>query len=499
MFFACNGPIEQLDSSLTKDEKGHRTAFGEVVVACTQIMMLAMDYYSSWPQTVANWSQSVVQDGGRVLKTMSLAYELYWHLNGNLVLRHAMTKVIDEGFHSSSILRNAATLSHPNINPIAHQQAFAVLSEILSMHYDYDGELPGKNQLALKPELLAVKNPHGQWVLPTRTATMVLANRGGLQVIRGGAITIILDYTQGQIDFTEGPSVVGGILVIEYRNRRIATYEHQFDIDLDRNNGYRAVADYWEERRRRCLPEVVRGKSAGAKAILQHQVQLDELLLAACDNILQAMLLGDPVVNETLYQALYFAELCEHGFDDGVFARLNPRYLDDCICSAAVWKNYRCLKFLPKRLSADLKIGLKALDGATEDNLDGVWGALFVYTEIPMDELAKAYATGPFGLPGSSKRMPRRIKTPAFLSALVSEFPEVLDDVENSPVFSCQEEVDEFLDRERVGLKQVFHDIINVGDKMPSDAYSLALKVLEFADKPVGLPLFGDEMTVSAF
>ena len=479
----------RLQHSAQKDfesEEGNLTAYGQVVVNCVHLMQLSLEYFDS-ETTVLEWQHS---GPDILLRKISLAYEAYWHFNGDFLLRSAMNDALEYG--ATPFSRNTRTFRHPNVDPVYHQQVVSVVSEIVSLYFDYDGFLPKKHKPPLKPWLLATETPTQDWKLPSTKNTLTLDNMGVRQLIRGSSFSIELCYKGASLAQGDNVEIRGGTVTVVDQGKLIYSGDHSFTIDLDRNNGYTAVIDYWQAGRCRWLPVILKQQQKMTGAIAAHLEQIEVLMQEACDNLLQLAMSTRLEVRSKIHEHLYHLELTRHNFCDYLFRQLQHEYLNSNLCANAVSKNYRCIQFLPGRELENLRIGLEALTYARSEIIGDVWGHIFCHTHIQLDDLAKAYIKDNSDCYTS---LPLRLKTEEIRRYTVETHPNCLNYTMDTTVFANQEEFEIFLELEKTGLAETVLTIMNISGFTPRKAYERARETASLTVEAKALPTLGGTVT----
>jgi len=476
----------KLKRSAQKDfetEEGDLTAYGEVVVSCVNLMHLSLQYFDS-ETTVLAWQQP--SDRNEFLRKVSLAYEAYWHLNGDFLLRSTMNDAIESSLLATPFFRNIRTFRHPDVDPIYHQQVVSVVSEIVSLFFDYDGFLPKKHKPALRPWLLATQTPTQDWKLPIAKNTLTLVSMGGRQLIRGGSFSIELCYDRFSTRFGDNAEIVGGTVTVVDQGKLIHSDDHSFVVDLDRNNGYTAVVDYWHAGKCRWLPVILKQQRKMASAIAAHLAQIEELMLEACDNLLQIAIENRPEYCLEIHGHLYSRELKWHNFSEYLFRKLRHEYMSSTLCANAVSRNYRCIEFLPDHERKNLDIGLAALSNARSEIISDVWGHLFCHTQMQLGDLATIYIK--VGGSVCYTSLPMRLRTEEIRRYMVKTHPDCLNYDTNTTVFANQEEFVDFLELEKTGLAKTVINNMLLTDFSPRQSYEKTLLSNSLTLEPEELP-----------
>ena len=476
---------EKLKSSaqkafVTKD--GDLTEYGEVVVSCAKLMNLSLEYFDS-EETILHWHGP---DREGVLRTVCLAYEVYWHFNGDFLIRSTMNDALESNSLSSPFFRNARTFRHTKVDPVYHQLVASVVSEVVNLFIDYDGFLPKKHKPALKPWLLATETPSHDWELPNIKNTLTLDNMGERQLIHGGSFSIELCYNGASLSLGDKVEIVGGTVKVIDEGKLIHSGDHSFTIDLDRINGYTAEVNYWHQGKFRLLPAILKQHQKMTLSIAKRLEQIEELMLEACDNLLKVAMSTHPEYCLEIYGHLYSQELLSEGFSSQLFRQLQHTYMSSNLCMNAVFNNYRCINFLPAHERQNLDIGLAALKGESSEFISDVWDCIFCHTEIQLPDLAKAYIkeVGP----NCYASLPLRLRTEEIRRYTVKTHPNCLNYETDSTVFANREEFMDFLELERSGLANTVINNMLLTGFSPRQSYESALESISLAVESEELP-----------
>lgn len=460
-------------------EEGDLTAYGDVVVKCVHLMRWCLACFDSPDAVLAH--QQTQRDV--LLRKCCLAYEAYWHFNGDFLLRAAMNNTLESGIFHTPFLRNAGTFQHPDLDADLHQQVFRVVSEIANLLFRHNGELP-KKKPGLKSWLLATKTTAQGWQLPRQVGKLSLKNMGDLQIIQGGTFNVVLCYDQTSLTLGEIAEIIGGTITVSHQDRTIYSGDFSFAIDLDRNNAYSVTVDYWHAGGCGWLTDILMQQKK-TSAIASYFQEVEALMLEACGNFLGII---HPKQRAEIYEHLYLQELSCHRFDSNLFHRLQPEFLSRHLCTTAVNENYLCLEFLPNKVRKEVGVGLAALIGARSGSERDVWGHIFNHTEMPLDALAKAYIQAE-----SSKcyaNLPLRLKTMEMLHYTLETDPECLNYTTNPDVFANREEFEAFLEDQMPGLAKLVQTIMATSTFSPRQAYESALATQALTVTSEQLPTF---------
>lgn len=472
------------DRRATRDfetEDGQLTAYGVVAVKCVYLMRWCIQCFDS--ETTVLVRQRSQQDV--ILRKCSLAYEVYWHFNGDLLLRTVMNNTLDSSILDTPFLRNAGTFQHPDLDADYHQQVFKIVSEIVNLLFRHSGDLPKKSKPGLKPWLLATKTTSQGWQLPSQRGRLSLTNIDDIQIIKGGRLLICLDYVRTSLNLGPFAQVTGCTVTVSYQDKIIYSGEFPFVINLDRNNDYRLIVDRWYAGGFGWLTDMLMQQQKKTRAIAGYLEEIEPLMLEACGNFLEII---HPKQRAEIYEYVYLQELELHHFDSNLFGRLQPEFLSCHLCTTAVTENYLCLEFLPDHARKELDIGLAALNGARTKIERTVWGHIFSHTEMPLEDLAKAYIREA-GADGYVS-LPRRLKTANMLKYTVETHPDCLNYTSNPGVFANWDELEAFLNRQTPGLAKQVQSIMDISDCSPRQAYEDALATMALDEAPESLPAF---------
>ena len=485
LYFAQDEKIKRSAQKAFKTKDGELTEYGEVVVNCAKLMDLSLEYFESeemildWHEPGCDWA----------LRTVCLAYEVYWHFNGDFLIRSTMNDALESNSLSSPFFRNARTFSHAKADPVYHQLVASVVSEVVNLYIDYDGFLPKKHKPALKPWLLATETPTHGWKLPSIKNTLTLDNMGERQLIHGGSFSIELCYNGASLSLGEKVEIVGGTIKVIDEGNLIHSGDHSFAIDLDRINGYTAEVNYWHQGKFRLLPAILKQQQKMTPSIAKRLEQIEELMLEACNNLLKVAMSTHSEYCLEIHEHLYSQELFSEGFkgfNGQLFRQLQHKYMSSNFCKKAVFNDYQCINFLPAHERQNLDIGLAALKGGRSEYISEVWGRIFCHTQIQLADLAKAYIKEV----GSNcyASLPLRLRTEEIRRYTVKTHPNCLNYETDSSVFANREEFMDFLELERTGLANTVINNMLLTGFSPRQAYESTLESISLAVESEELP-----------
>lgn len=484
LFLIPDAHIERRARKDFENEEGDLSAYGVVVVKCAYLMRWCLECFHS-AETVLAGQQA---DSNTRLRKCSLAYEVYWHLNSDFLLRSVMNKVLESSILDSSFFRHAHTFQHPDLDNVGYHQMLKVVSEIVMLHFQYNGQLLKMNKTGLKPSLLATKASSQGWKLPSQSKSLSLKNDDELQLIRGNKLSIVLCYDVASLVLGGGPAEIkGGQISVFYQDQAIYAGEHSFAIDLDSNNAYTAMVDRWHQGGSRWVSEVLLQETKH-RSLVAHAEEIEALIFEACTNLLNIALNNGSGQSLEIHEHLYCRELSWYAFNDYLFGQLRPEFLTPNLCAQAVSRNYDCLAFLPEHARKNLRIGLAALRGDCIDRESIVWGLIFSHTEMPLDALAKAYIQAE----GSKcyANLPLRLKTMELLHYTLEKDPDCLNYTTNPSVLANREEFDAFLEHQMPGLAKLVQTIMATTNFSPRQAYESALATQALTVTSEQLPTF---------
>ena len=396
-----------------------------------------------------------------------------------------MNNTLESGILDTPFLRNAGTFQHPDLDAEYHQQVFKVVSEIANMLFRHSGELPKKNKPGLKPWLLAAKTTSQGWHLPSQRGRLTLKNIDDIQIIVGGPLFICLDYDRASLNLGPFAEITGCTVTVSHQDKTIYSGEFSFAIDLDRNSDYRLIVDHWHAGGLGWLTDILMQQPKKTSAIAGYLEEIEPLMLEACGNFLEII---HPKQRAEMYECVYLQELHLQHFDSNLFGRLQPEFLSCHLCTTAVTENYLCLEFLPDHARKELDMGLAALIGAHSGTKRNVWGHIFSCTEMPLEELAKAYI-----LKKGSKcyaELPLRLKTMEMLHYTLEKHPDCLNYTTNPSVFANREEFEAYLEHQVPGLAKLVQTIMDTAGCTPRQAYASALATQALTVTSEQLPTF---------
>jgi len=465
-------------------EEGDLTAYGTVVVKCAYLMRWCLACFDSAEAVLAG--RHAIHD--ERLRKSCLAYEAYWHFNSDFLLRSVMNEMLETCILDTQFFRRAHTFRHPDLDNASYQQIFKVVSEIVMLHFQYNGRLLKTNKAGLKISLLATKTQSHGWQLPCQGRSLKLVNQKEVQVIQGSTFSIVLCYDQASLLLGETAQITDGEITVIHQGQVIYSGEHSFAIDLDDNNAYTAMVDRWYSGGSRWVSEVLLQKTT-QRSIVAHAEEIETLVFEACSNLLDIGMNNDLGNKLKIHERLYLRELSWHNFNAYLFRHLLPEFLTIDLCMQAVAKNNSCIEFLPSHARENLDVGLAALKGAYFGGIEGsVWGQLFSHTEIPLEALAKAYIQED-GTDGYIS-LPCRLKTANMLKYTVEKHPDCLNYTSNPSVFANRDEFEAFLERQIPGLAKQVQRIMDISDFTPRQAYEDALATMALDEASEPLPAF---------
>ena len=480
LFLSSEPNLERAARRDFESKSGDLTEYGVVVVKCVYLMNWCLECFDGEAMVLA--CQDL--DPDLLLRKCSLAYEVYWQFNSDFLLRSAMNKALELSLMRNQFFRNAHTFQHPDLGNAHYQPMLKVVSEITMLLFQHAGHLPKKNKPGLKPWLLAAKTKSHGWQLPSQGRSLVLKNNEEVQVIQGPTFSIVLCYDQASLVLGEVVEIKGGEITVIHQGKIIYCGDHSFAIDLDRNNAYTAVVDRWHAGGSRWVSEVLMQETK-APSITAHFEEIEDLMLEACGNLL------DVTQNyaSKIHEHLYSQELACFHFDSHLFRRLRQEFLTKKLCEDAVFENYGCLEFLPEQARNDLDIGWAALRGSYFVGAQNeVWVHLFTYTEMSLEDLAKAYIQE-----GGSEcfaSLPRRLKTEEVLRYTVETYPSCINYTTNTGVFANWGALEMFLERQKPGLAKLVQTIMATSNFSPRQAYESALATHAITVTSEQLPTF---------